>query len=487
MQYKTITTSLSQISTGALIIPVKANNTISAEAGRFDKSLKGLLKNHLQAKDLCEKNGSTLYLPAVKNKQALPILLIRVIQLNTLQDAELMVSHILGNLSARVKECTIVMEEINSTLSSAQVLRLTLQAFHARTYQFSAYKSNVEKKLLENVTFWTEDKKALATSLPLLEGMTVAKNLANTPCNICTPEYMAAEALKLGSSEKKLSVKIYDEKAIKALKMGAFLGVAQGSKNPPRFIEIRYAGGKAKDNPTVLIGKGITFDTGGISLKPGAGMEDMKYDMSGGATVIGLLFAAAKAKLPLNLVGLIPCAENMPDGNAYRPGDVLTSRSGKTIEITNTDAEGRLILCDVLTYAKETFKPRMLIDIATLTGAMVVAMGSIYQGVFSRSKALFTPFEKAAEESLDKTWNFPIDEDYQKEMDSKIADMKNAATSRYAGAITAACFLSRFVDKEQDWVHMDIAGTAYHGGNSVGATGRPLPLLYRYLENLCQA
>jgi leucyl aminopeptidase len=258
------------------------------------------------------------------------------------------------------------------------------------------------------------------------------------------------------------------------------LGVAQGSAQPPKLIVLQHSKGKKGQKPVVLVGKGITFDTGGISLKPGAEMDEMKYDMCGAASVLGTFKAIAEMDLPLNVVGIIPTCENMPDANATRPGDVLTSMSGLTIEVLNTDAEGRLILCDALTYA-ERFEPSAVVDIATLTGACVIALGHHASGLFSNQDHLAKELLKAGEETLDRAWHMPLWDDYQSQLDSNFADMANIG-GRPAGSITAACFLSRFT-KKYDWAHLDIAGTASRSGKEKGATGRPVPLLTQFLKN----
>ena len=272
-----------------------------------------------------------------------------------------------------------------------------------------------------------------------------------------------------------------ETKQLEALKMGSFLAVAKGSAQPPRLIVLKYSGAAAKHAPVVLVGKGITFDSGGISLKPGAAMDEMKYDMCGAASVLGTMRALAELKLKLNVVGVVAACENMPAGNATKPGDIVTSMSGQTIEILNTDAEGRLILCDALTYA-ERFKPAVVVDMATLTGACVVALGNVNSGLFSNNEDLAGELLAASKAAGDAAWRMPLDEDYQEQLKSNFADMANIGTPGNAGAVTAACFLSRFT-KNYPWAHIDIAGTAWKGGAAKGATGRPVPLLAQFLIN----
>jgi leucyl aminopeptidase len=315
------------------------------------------------------------------------------------------------------------------------------------------------------------------------KAVALAKDLGNLPGNICTPSYLAEEARKLAQGNAKLSAKILTEKEMTALKMGSLLSVARGSRQPPRLIVLSYHGGKRADKPVVLVGKGITFDSGGISIKPAATMDEMKFDMCGAASVLAAVNAAAEMALPLNVIAVVPSCENLPDGNANKPGDIVTSMSGQTIEILNTDAEGRLILCDALTYS-ERFKPRAVIDVATLTGACVVALGKQASGLFGNSEDLVQEILRAGTQSGDRAWQLPLWEEYQEQLKSNFADMANVG-NRDGGAITAACFLSRFT-KNFPWAHLDIAGTAWLSGGSKGATGRPVPLLTQYLIDQAQ-
>ncbi len=308
-------------------------------------------------------------------------------------------------------------------------------------------------------------------------GVTYARDLANRPGNHCTPTYLGEQAKKLGKAYD-LKVDVLDRKDMERLGMGSLLAVAQGSEEPPRFIVARYQGAPKTDAPVVLVGKGITFDTGGISIKPAAEMDEMKFDMGGAASVLGTLRAIVELRPKLNLVVLVPTCENMPDGRAVKPGDVVTSMSGQTIEILNTDAEGRLILCDALTYA-ERFKPKLVIDVATLTGACVVALGSINTGLFSADEELASGLLAASQKALDPAWRLPLDEEYFEGLKSNFADMGNVG-GRAGGAITAAMFLQKFTGKYR-WAHLDIAGTAWKSGGAKGATGRPVPMLTHFI------
>ncbi|NRF69856.1 leucyl aminopeptidase [Aquincola sp. S2] len=311
----------------------------------------------------------------------------------------------------------------------------------------------------------------------IVEGVTLARELANRPGNHCTPTILANEARKMAKANG-LRIEVLDKKAIEAIGMGSFLAVAQGSDEPPRFIVMHYQGAAKSAAPVVLVGKGITFDTGGISLKPGAEMDEMKFDMGGAASVIGTMRAIAQLKPKLNVVGIVAATENMPGGRAVKPGDVVTSLSGQTIEILNTDAEGRLILCDALTYT-ERFKPAVVVDIATLTGACVIALGNHRSGLFSADDALAAELLAAGDAALDPCWRMPVDEDYDEGLKSNFADMANIG-GRAGGAITAAMFLKRFTSKLR-WAHLDIAGTAWKSGAAKGATGRPVGLLTHFV------
>jgi leucyl aminopeptidase len=319
----------------------------------------------------------------------------------------------------------------------------------------------------------------LRSAQAIAAGTLTARHLGNLPPNVCTPAYLAEQAEALAAADSAISVKILETADMEALGMGALLSVARGSRQPPKLIVLEYGAGMGREPPIALVGKGVTFDSGGISLKPGAAMDEMKFDMCGAASVLGTFKAVSQMQLPIHLVGIIPASENLPDGNASKPGDIVTSMAGKTIEILNTDAEGRLLLCDALTYAKR-YEPRVIIDIATLTGACVVALGSQASGLFSNDATLARALLAAGEATGDRAWQMPLWPEYQKQLDSNFADMANIG-GREAGSVTAACFLWRFVDDHQRWAHLDIAGTAWKSGKEKGATGRPVPLLVEYL------
>jgi leucyl aminopeptidase len=353
-------------------------------------------------------------------------------------------------------------------------------------YRFDAMKSGKPQKppALSEVRFLLGDQAgsqtvhaAITVGAAIGSGVALAKTLGNLPPNVCTPSYLAEQAQALARKHK-LKITVLDRSDMEVHKMGAFLAVTQGSAQPPKMIILEYRGGAKKDPPVVLIGKGITFDTGGISIKPSAEMDEMKYDMSGAGSVLGTLKACAEMELKQNVVGILAACENMPSGSASRPGDVVTSMSGQTVEILNTDAEGRLVLCDAMTYA-ERFAPSAVIDIATLTGACIIALGHVAAGMYSNKSWLAEALLRSADDALDRVWQMPLWDDYQEQLNSNFADMANIG-GRPAGSVTAACFLSRFARK-YPWAHLDIAGVAWKSGRDKGSTGRPVPLLCSFL------
>ncbi|MBL8369049.1 MAG: leucyl aminopeptidase [Candidatus Accumulibacter sp.] len=370
--------------------------------------------------------------------------------------------------------------------SAAWRVRQAALVAQQTVYRFDQFKSKKDKvrRPLRKLTFIVDRRNELAVAEEALcegqaiaEGMSLAKDLANLPGNVCTPSFLAETAQKL-AEEHLMECQVLEREEMAALGMHALLSVAQSSPQAPKLIVLQYKGGKSDEKPVVLVGKGVTFDSGGISLKPAPEMDEMKYDMCGAASVLGTIKAAALMKLPLNLTVIVPSTENMPGGGASRPGDIVTSMSGQTIEILNTDAEGRLILCDALTYAAR-FEPDTVIDVATLTGACVVALGHVATGLFANNDTLARELENAGDEAHDRAWQMPLWNDYQELLKSPFADMANIG-GRWGGSITAACFLARFT-KKYVWAHLDIAGTAWTSGTEKGATGRPVPLLMHYL------
>ena len=359
-------------------------------------------------------------------------------------------------------------------------------------YRFNEFKSkkNEPKKSLRKITLVVPTRRelaqghtALTRGMALAAGVKLTRDLANRPANACTPTHLAEQALALGKTYPAVDVKVLDEAEMKELGMHSLLSVSQGSAQPGKLIVFRYQGAGDDSKPVALIGKGVTFDTGGISIKPAAAMDEMKFDMCGAASVFGAVAAVAGMELPINLVGLTPAVENMPSSTATKPGDIFTSMSGQTVEVLNTDAEGRLILCDALTYS-ERFAPAAVVDIATLTGACIVALGKHASGLMSNHEPLAAELLQAGLNAGDRAWQLPLWDEYDKQLDSPFADMANIG-GREAGTITAACFLSRFA-KKFHWAHLDIAGTAWVSGKNKCATGRPVPLLVEYLIQHCE-
>ena len=391
----------------------------------------------------------------------------------------------------RVKSAACYLTELKLQEPNPVKIRLMTTSVYDALYTFNALKSEPESPSpLSSMIIHLPEKsqqkacnEAVREAIGIAQGMQLAKDLANLPSNICTPTYLAQEAERLAKAFKSVSTQILDEKAMRKLKMGGILAVSQGSQEEAKLIALSHHGANKKQAPIVLIGKGITFDTGGNSIKPADSMLGMKYDMCGGAAVMGVIKSCAALNIPINVVGIIAAVENMPGGSAFKPDDVITTMSGKTIEIISTDAEGRLVLADALTYCAR-FRPEVVIDIATLTGAVVIALGVHTAGLWSNHDPLASDLIKAGQESNDRVWLMPLFDEYQEQLKSTIADMSNVG-GRAAGAITAACFLSRFA-KTYQWAHIDIAGTVGMVGNDRMATGRPVPLLIQYLINRSQ-
>jgi len=373
---------------------------------------------------------------------------------------------------------------VNKLLTEQVVTEYLVRALADQGYKINSLKTQNKSKLANfqvylhvNKLATKEIKQGLKNGQAIAKGVDLTKDLGNLPPNICTPTYLASEAKKL-AREYNMKVTVLEQKQIEKLKMGSFLAVAKGSREAPKFIVLEHMKGPKNKKPIVLIGKGITFDAGGISIKPSSDMDEMKYDMGGAATVLGVMKTVGELSLPLNIIMVVPTCENLPDGKAVKPGDIVKSMSGQTIEVLNTDAEGRLILCDALTYS-ERFKPEVVIDVATLTGACVIALGHHVSAVFSNYDPLADELKTAGEKALDPVWQMPMWDEYQPQLNSNFADMANIG-GRAGGSITAACFLSRFA-KKYNWAHIDIAGTAWKSGKEKGSTGRPVSLLSQFL------
>ena len=373
---------------------------------------------------------------------------------------------------------------VNKLISEQAVTEYLVRAMVDQSYIINSLKTqnklkpaNFQVYLHANQSATKDIKQGLKNGQAIAKGVNLTKDLGNLPPNICTPTFLANEAKKL-AREYKMKVDVLEQKQIEKLKMGSFLAVAKGSREAPKFIVLEHKKGAKNKKPIVLVGKGITFDAGGISIKPSSDMDEMKYDMGGAATVLGVMKTVGELNLPLNIIMVVPTCENLPDGNAVKPGDIVTSMSGQTIEVLNTDAEGRLILCDALTYS-ERFKPEVVIDVATLTGACVIALGHHVSAVFSNYDPLADELKIAGETALHQVWQMPMWDEYQPQLNSNFADMANIG-GRAGGSITAACFLSRFA-KKYNWAHIDIAGTAWKSGKEKGSTGRPVSLLSQFL------
>ncbi len=469
-------------------IAVNNQNKILNLSG-FDSKLITNLKKVLSLGDLGSKINSTLLVHT--HNQPSRIILVNVgdekkLNSNALVKIFSSVASILKNINFKTHHIFIE-QFLSSNINEYDFSRILSQSFHDQFYEINSQKSlkKIKKAISSTNIIFSFDKHKKNLQIGLKHGEAIAcganltKDLGNLPPNICTPSYLASTGTKL-AKQYKMKSKVFNQKEIERLKMGSFLSVAKGSREAPKFICIEHYGGKKNQKPIVLVGKGITFDAGGISIKPSADMDEMKYDMCGAATVLGVLKTVGELKLPINLVALIPTCENLPDGNALKPGDIVRSMSGQTIEVLNTDAEGRLILCDALTYA-ERFNPDVVVDIATLTGACVIALGHHATGLFSNDDTLANDLSAAGYEANDKAWHMPLWDEYQPQLDSNFADMANIG-GRAAGSITAACFLSRFA-KKYSWAHLDIAGTAWKSGKQKGGSGRPVPLLSQFLIN----
>ena len=491
MDYQAKSESVETIATPCAVLGFYRKRKLTPAASALDERLGGLLEKLLRREDLEGKPGELLIVPHTPVDDVERVILVGLgkkeeLDAGAYRKALMAVAKTLTTGSAKQAVSALHEAEVPGR-DLAWNIRQFIEILEASAYRFTELKSEAadHKLRLSKVQFLVQDDAArMAAELSIKQGHAIAmgvglaRNLANLPGNVCTPTYLAEQAEKVGKRHKKLKVKVLDEKEVEELGMGAFLSVSRGSEEPARFIVMEYSGASAKTKPYVLIGKGLTFDAGGISIKPAANMDEMKYDMCGGAGVIGAMAAVKELQLPLHVIGLVPASENLPSGTANKPGDIVRSMAGITIEILNTYAEGRLLLCDALAYAKR-YEPQAVIDVATLTGACVVALGRHPSGFWSNNEELAAAVLRAGEESQDRVWRMPLWEDYQDQLKSNFADVANIGGPD-GGSITAACFLSRFA-KDFPWGHLDIAGTAWKNGAEKGATGRPVPLLVQYL------
>ncbi len=471
------------------IVPVFSRKQLSDAAKQLDKSNNGLISSALAAGDISGKLGETLMLHTGDEKGVRRILLVGAGtrgKLDKVGFGKLLNAGLGAVKASKAKDALFHGEAlISDALSAGELCELLARKALEASYQYRETLSKPKdapalKKLQLNVGDAVKVAVAnrfLKIGKQVGEGVNIARELGNLPGNICTPTYLASEARKMGRSHSKLTTRVLEEKQMRELGMGSLLSVSAGSDQPAKLIIMQYKGAAASKKPYVLVGKGITFDSGGISLKPGAKMDEMKFDMCGAASVFGTMHAVVEMGLPINVVALVAASENMPNGNATKPGDVVTSMSGQTIEILNTDAEGRLVLCDTLTYA-ERYKPAAVVDIATLTGACVVALGAHATGMYANDDGLAEQLSDAGYSSHDRAWRMPLWDDYQRQIDSPFADMANIGGPG-GGSITAACFLARYAEKYK-WAHLDIAGSAWNNAPK-GATGRPVGLLSHWL------
>ena len=482
---------LNATKTGCIAVGIFENKRLSQIASELDHA--GEISAAIKSGDISGKPGSTLLLRRLKGIAADRVLLVGLGKEEEFSDknfcsAAVAVSAVMASLGTRDAIVALPLSGVKER-DATWAIRSYVFAAYDKIYRSDALKSKKDPviegarkvALAMPSAKAVEARTALAQSIAIARGVKLAKDLGNLPGNVCTPAYLANTARSIAKAHR-LEVQVLARKQIEALKMGSFLSVAKGSDEPPKFIVFKHMGGKVKDAPVVLVGKGITFDSGGISLKPGAGMDEMKFDMCGAASVLGTMQAVAEMKLKQNVIGVIAACENLPSGGANKPGDIVTSMAGLTIEILNTDAEGRLILCDALTYV-ERFKPAVVVDIATLTGACVTALGNHNSGLFSRHDdahdQLANALLAAGKATGDTAWRLPIEDAYQEQLKSNFADLANIGGPP-AGSITAACFLERFT-KKYTWAHLDIAGTAWKSGTAKGATGRPVPMLTEFL------
>jgi leucyl aminopeptidase len=464
-------------------------NALARTGLAADKAAGGALRRILAQGDLAAKAGSTLLLQRIAGLAAERVLLVSLgergkFDVSAFREAVRGVAAALKALGA--KDAALFLGDLAvAGRGLPWSVRHVVLGMREAFYRFDQLKTQ-KKPLppaLAAVTLaiaaapvTLQAQGALKEAIATADGADLARTLGNLPPNLCTPSYLADEAKKL-AKQFRLGIEVLERRDMERLGMGALLAVTRGSHQPPKLIVLRYAGAAKKKKPLVLVGKGITFDTGGISLKPAAEMDEMKFDMSGAGSVLGAIRALAGMRAPVNVIGVVPACENMPGGAATRPGDVVTTMSGQTVEILNTDAEGRLILCDALTYAQR-FEPAAVVDIATLTGACVIALGHVATGLFANDQKLADAIRAAGDDAWDRVWQMPLWEDYQEQLRSNFADMANIG-GRPAGSVTAACYLARFTRKLK-WAHLDIAGTGWRSGRDKGSTGRPVPLLVRY-------
>lgn len=480
--------------TGCLVLPVGNRKKLTGTTALADKASDGYLGKILKQKDLADNPGATLMLHSVPELGAQRVLLVSAgdSKKYTAQTFEQMCTATATALSTpAITDCVSCLNDLDvDGKDLTWQSRSFAQALVSNTYKFDLHKSEKAQKSTKfngKATIFVNQRSlnksieaGIVQGTAIANGMSLARDLGNTAANICTPTYLGKEAKRLEKAFPSIKSKLLNETQMEKLGMGALLSVSAGSVEEAKLICMEYKGAASSKKPVVLVGKGVTFDTGGISIKPSAGMDEMKFDMCGAASVFGVMQSVAEMKLDINLIGVVAAAENMPGSKATKPGDIVTSMSGRTIEVLNTDAEGRLVLCDALTYISK-YKPDVVIDIATLTGAVIVALGNHTTGLMSNDDNLADDLYAAGLEARDKCWRLPLWDEYEKQLASNFADLANIG-GRSAGTITAGCFLASFA-KEYKWAHLDIAGVAWKQGGAKGSTGRPVPLLVQYLLN----
>jgi leucyl aminopeptidase len=491
MDYFTTTSAASRRASGCLIVGIYESGKLSAAAAEIDAASSGAIKRLLKRGDLSGELGESRMLGWIENTRADRIVVAGLGRQEKFGVPEF--RQAMGAAVSALKGCKthdvanyLTLEDVKGA-SAYYLARYTVEAIGTGLYDFEEMKSvrkNVKTPIRKiGVALKDGDDQSAALigaehADAIVVAMTLAKDLGNLPPNVCTPTYLAQTAERLARQHGSIKTQVLSEAAMKRLNMNSLLSVTGGTAEPAKLIVMQYRGGSAREKPVVLVGKGITFDTGGISLKPGPGMDEMKYDMCGAASVIATMTAIAKLELAINVTAVVPTCENLPSGTATRPGDIVTSMSGQTIEILNTDAEGRLILCDAMTYARR-FKPAVMIDVATLTGACVIALGHHRTAIMSNSDDLAKSIADAGIAADDRGWHMPLGDEYEQQLKSNFADFANVG-GREGGAITAAAFLAKFAEG-LTWAHLDIAGTAWRSGSKKGATGRPVPMLTEFL------
>jgi leucyl aminopeptidase len=494
LQFSLGSTAPETTDTACLIVGVYENGILTSAAARIDTAAGGAIKRLVESGDITGKLASTSVLFAPQGIHAKRVLVVglgaqKSFDAHRYHKVNMEAARALSKLPVDGAVSHLSEIEVPGHDANWRVRTAALTADHA-AYRYTATFKPREKSTQPELQHMvlagtTEAQTGLEQAIAIAEGVRFARELANLPPNICNPAYIATQAQAFADAHQGVNCRVLDDQEMERLGFGSLLAVGRGSVNKPKLVVLEYLNGETGVAPHALIGKGITFDTGGISLKPGPGMEEMKFDMGGAAGMLGTFVAAVKLGVPLNLVCVVPAVENMPDGDAYRPSDVLTSLSGLTIEVLNTDAEGRLILCDALTWTAQTYKPKVMIDAATLTGACVIALGKHASGLMSKHDDLAAELLAAGEQTLDRAWRLPLWDDYQTQIESGFADIANIG-GKSAGAITAGCFLARFTEGQR-WAHLDIAGTAWDEGRKGLATGRPVPLLTQWLIDQAKA